>query len=305
MPKIIQFLGGTAKCLNMKFSKMYLRLFLYISFFLSILPCGKLAAQETAVEQEVIRAIETFYMAYTTNILSGISSNDLLVRKFLTKRLTGKIDRIRTATGSDPIIRAQDFREEAIETLKVKHLDGNWYMVSYDWAVDNNMNHTDIPLRITATNGQYMIDYITPEWNGTLYGDSLLCDDYPEQKIDESTPLSLVRTFYKTYTSVYCSMQGDLNYKIAELRSNHLTNNALSQFDEYTNEYTRDGYKGYDLLINYFDFDCMWVPSMKFTQLDENTCQMCYTKWDDVTTITLKVIKQDKEYRIDGIIPGI
>jgi hypothetical protein len=150
---------------------------------------------DTVIEQEAIRVIRDFYQVYTMNILSGISSNDLFVKKHLTKRLIEKIDRIRTATGADPVIRAQDFRKDVIETLSVRHLVNNWYMIAYAW----DRRHTDIPLRVTQTNGQYMIDYITPEWNGSLYGDSLLFDNPAPQKVDDSTPLCLLKTFYAAY----------------------------------------------------------------------------------------------------------
>ncbi|MDR2621268.1 MAG: DUF3828 domain-containing protein [Dysgonamonadaceae bacterium] len=285
----------------MKSLKIYLLLFLYFTLFLSAVHCEEPAVQEIIVEQEAIHAIKDFYMAYTTNIISEISSNDLLIKKFLTKRLIERVNRIRTATGSDPVIRAQDFREDAIETLRVKHLEENWYMVSYDWIIDEKVNQTNIPLRVVKTDVHYKIDYITPEWNGSLYGDTLLYNHLEPQEIDASTPMSLLKTFYKAYTMTYCSMPEDLNLRLAVLRSEHFTSNALAQFEEIANEYEQDGYINYDLLIDYFDFDRLWFPSIQFTQLKKDAYQICYMRGEILCTIIFKIVKQDNEYRIDSI----
>lgn len=51
----------------------------------------------------------------------------------------------------------------------------------------------NIPLRVAKINKRYMIDYITPEWNGDLYGDSLLCDNPVMPSINASEPLSLLK----------------------------------------------------------------------------------------------------------------
>jgi hypothetical protein len=302
MLKTTQSLGLIVNQINMKCSKTHLRFLLYFTLFLSVVHYGKSAVPEAIVEQKAIHAIKDFYMAYTANTISKISSNDSLVRTFLAKSLIEKVDRMRAATGSDPIIRAQDFREDVIETLRVKHLDKSWYMVSYDWTVDEKVNHTDIPLRVMKTDGGYKIDYITPEWNGALYGDSLLCDYPKRQKVDASTPLSLLKTFYITYTTTYCSMPESLNLQLTALRKEYLTSNALAQLEEAANEYKQDGYMNYDLLVDYFDFDRLWISSIQFTQLTKDTYRMCYTKGETLCTIILKIIKQGKEYRIDGII---
>ncbi|MDR1882463.1 MAG: DUF3828 domain-containing protein [Prevotella sp.] len=252
---------------------------------------------DTVIKQEAIRMIRDFYKIYTMNILSGISSSDLPVKKYLTQRLIEKTDRIRTATDSDPVIRAQDFRKDVIETLSVGYLDKNWYMIGYTW----DGKHTDIPLRVTRTNGQYMIDYITPVWNGSLYGDSLFFDNPEPQTIDASTPLCLLKTFYAAYTLEYCSMPENLTLRLAALRAAYLTPNASAQFEYSVNKYKLDGRLNYDLLIDYFDFDRLWLPSMKFSQSSEDTCLTSYTRGNIPCTVKLKVIRQGEEYRIDSI----
>ena len=261
-------------------------------------------ADSTAI-QETVHMITDFYMAYTTHVLSDISSNDSLMKKYLTKRLIEKVGRMRTAIGADPIIRAQDFREDMVETLKFNHLYNNWYMVRYTCRGSKDTSYTNIPLRVTLNDGRYMIDYITPDWNGSLYGDSLLYDHPMPQSIDASAPLSLLKTFYSAYTMEYCSMSENLMFRLTELREKYLTTNASYQFEAAANEYKQDGSMGYDLLIDYFDFDRLWLPSVKFTQLDKDIYQMCYTRGETLCTIELKVIKQDKEYRIGSIIRSI
>ncbi|KAA6335629.1 hypothetical protein EZS27_016150 [termite gut metagenome] len=257
-------------------------------------------SEEDITIQKAIHEIKDFYVAYTTNFLSDNSSNDSLMEKYLTQRLIAKVDRMSAATDSDPIIRAQDFREDLIETLSVNHLDKNWYMVGYTWVFAGTANYTNIPVRVNKTEGRYMIDYITPAWNGSLYGDRLLFDNPVQQPIDTSSPLSFLKTFYAAYTMEYCGMSEELIPQLAALRAKYLTPNALAQFEAKANEYKLDGEMGYDLLIDYFDFDRLWLSSMTYTQLDKDTYQVCYTRWEPLT-IVLKVTKQGKEYRIDSI----
>ncbi len=116
-------------------------------------------------EQAAIKTIKEFYVAYTTNILHSKSttSNSLLMKKYLTKSLIAKVKKMIVAIDADPIIRAQDFTEEAIKTLRVKHLSKNWYMVSYTFAAFNGTTETNISLRVIKTNNRYMIDDITLE----------------------------------------------------------------------------------------------------------------------------------------------
>ena len=131
--------------------------------------------EESTILKE-IEIVRSFYINYTTNIVnnSPLSSNDSLVRKFFTSDLEQKIIKLRIATNSDPVIRAQDFREDVISTIHVTHLEDKWYLVSYIWKYNNIAKQICIPLRMNIIDGQYKIDYITPVWNGNEYGDHLL-----------------------------------------------------------------------------------------------------------------------------------
>ncbi|GHU64948.1 hypothetical protein FACS1894123_10450 [Bacteroidia bacterium] len=261
--------------------------------------CGNSWGQ--TADQDAIREIKDFYVAYTTNMLAD-NSTDPIKEKYLTKSLIAKVDRIVASIGADPVIRAQDFVEEAIETLKVEHLNKNWYMVSYFYKYGGKTYTTNIPVRTNKTGGQFKIDYITPEWNGSLYGDSLLFDKPKQQLVDISAPLPFLKTFYATYVMEYCSLSENLTPRIKELREDYLTSDALMQFDAAVAKAKYWGSStGYDALIDGFDFDRLWLPSLKFTKVDESTYQMNYTKGKTPCTVTLKVLKQGKGYRINGI----
>ena len=259
--------------------------------------------QDTVPGQEAIRVVEDFYRSYTVNHLYGTHQDaEVIMKKYLTKRLIEKIDRVGSMTGADPIIRAQDFNETAFETLNVKFMGNNWYMVNYKWNKNDEGSNTNIPLKVTLVDGRYMIDYITPEWNGSLYGDTLLCADIPQQPIDNSSPESTLETFYATYTSLYYSMTEGLLARLEALRTAYLTPNALGQFEEAVNEYKLlDGLLNYDLLIDSFDFDCLWLPSMTYIPLNENTFQISYKQGKLVTAIVVTLIAHDGEYKIESI----
>lgn len=247
------------------------------------------------------RVVEDFYKAYTTSLLSDPRPSRLDVEKYLTKRLIEKIARLRTATGADPIIRAQDFNETAFETLKVEPLGNNWYMVSYRWNMKDGGSNLSIPLKVVLVDGHYMIDYITPEWNGSLYGDTLLCKDIPQHTVDNSSPQSMLETFFTTYTCLYGNMPKRLSSQLKTLRDKHLTPNAQNQFEEAVNEHESDGLLNYDLLIDNFDFDCLWISSITYTPLTENSFQVSYTQGKSVTVIVITLIAFDGRYKIDTI----
>lgn len=257
--------------------------------------------KDTLQVQDVIHRVENFYKTYTTNVLSNPYSNDLIKKEYLTKRLIEKMDRVMLATGADPIIRAQDFTESAIRTLKVRHLRGDWYMVGYKWNARDDTDYQEIPLKVIQVNGQYFIDYITPEWNGALYGDTLLCYNMKSQPIDNRSSLLFLNTFYSAYIYEYCSIPENLIGRLADLRRKYFTSNALAQFKEAFNESKLDGYPNYDLLIDYFDFDCLWIPSITFTQLDEKIYQISYVKFNIPVIVVMEITEKDGEYKIDNI----
>ena len=72
-----------------------------------------------------------------------------------------------------------------------------------------------------------------------MYGDELICN-------------------YNNCESVI-DMKENLETAVSSLlRSEYLTQNGKSQFKSKRNIYLQDGYDGYDLLIDNFDFDYTW-----------------------------------------------
>lgn len=121
-----------------------------------------------------IDEIKMFYMSYMTNILNVDSTNEILCKKYLTEELAAKLQRMRNATGGDPIIRAQDMNSDAIKTLNVREIADDWYMVSYLWNEKDSASLVEIPLKVGYVNEKCKIKYITPIENGTQYGDEWL-----------------------------------------------------------------------------------------------------------------------------------
>lgn len=291
--------------------KMILLLFLYsLSLFSAVVHDSQIVGrigktvifQDTVSGQEAIRVVEDFYKSYTVSYSCGTHlDGEVIKKKYLTKRLIDKIDRMGSTIGADPIIRAQDFNETAFKTLSVNSMGDNWYMVNYRWNENDDRSNKNIPLKVIFADGRYMIDYITPEWNGSLYGDTLLCEDIAQECIDNSSPESMLETFYAAYTFLYRSMPEELLPQLEALRAAHLTHNALEQFEEAVNEHKLDGLLNYDLLIDGFDFDCLWFSSMTYIPLNENTFQINYKQGKRVTAIIVTLIAHEGEYKIDSI----
>ena len=66
-------------------------------------------------------------------------------------------------------------------------------------------------------------------------------------------------------------------------------------------ENQKDGFNGYDLLINNFDFDCMWCKSFKINQLGDNVFQITYQPGSKTYKIIITIKKQNNRYLIDKI----
>lgn len=261
------------------------------------------------VQAKNMEKIKEFYIAYATEIASSKSVDSIkssinsLKCQYMTPELIGKLSRLSTATGADPVIRAQDFNEKAIETLDVKPLKEDWYMVSYSSSDTNGKKQVFIPLRVNLVGERYLIDYITPDWSNLMYGNHLLCSKSVSQVNDTSTPLLLLKTFYETYLTEYCNMPVDLEHHLETLRGKYCTEEALQQFRTAADTYKADGAMGYDLLIDYFDFDSLWLPSVTFTLVGEDVYQMSYSRGSISKPIVvfLKIVKREGAYKIGGI----
>ena len=96
-------------------------------------------------------------------------------------------------------------------------------------------------------------------------------------------------------------MPVNLADQLVKLRTEYLTTKALEQFEHTFVEQDLDGWVGYDLLIDNFDFDCILRPTVKIIPLAENTYQISYTIGDWRCAVNLKVVKKDNRYWIDSI----
>lgn len=247
--------------------------------------------------------IKTFYTSYMMNVLNGNSKNEALCETYLTDELSAKIQRMINVSGVDPIIRSQDVNSDAIKTLNVRKIADDWYMVSYLWNEKNNATLTKIPLKVKIVNGKCKIAYITPIENGVQYGDELLScfENVRSVKINNESGKSFIESFYKNYLATYCGMCKDMNAKLSFLRKSHLSQTALEQFRKVELEKLDDGLSGYDLLINNFDFDCMWCKSLKFVQLSNDNYLVTYQAGVKIHKINIKIEYQDGRYLIKDI----
>ncbi len=287
---------------------IYYRLLMLLCIFCIIQNAGAQGEKRAAAtaEQNAIETIKSFYSAYVTyylNDIEDVTQNNLIKKKYLTKRLIEKIDRTENASGIDAILHSTEgVGEEILKTLEIKQLDKSWYMVSYHWSGEPNAK---VPLRVNKIDGKYMIDYITPVWNDTKYGDSLFFDKPKLRSIDDSTPMQLVKTFYDAYVMEYCSMPEGLIKRLEALRATYCTPNVLAQFKTISEK--DEGFDlGYDLLIGSCDFDRLWIPSMTYKRLKDGKYQMHYMLGGAFgqhfpITITLTIIRQGNKYKIDAI----
>lgn len=109
--------------------------------------------------------IKAFYKTYLTNVLYEITStkNDALCKEYLTKEAIAQVDELVKKTGADPIIRAQDTNATAVQTLNVKQIEDNCYIVSYLWNKNDSSSITKIPLKAQMFDGRCKITYFAPE----------------------------------------------------------------------------------------------------------------------------------------------
>ena len=279
---------------------------LSIVLFLSYCNQGKSSQRMVFIRTEhkkvidVKQIVKFFYVSYATNVSNGSDvANDALLAQNLTQSLIERVQRIKAATQSDPIIRAQDFNLNDLSSFDVKHLDGEWYLVSYAQKAAQG-KRIEIPVKTTNVNGRFLIDYITPEWNNSLYGDKLLSKQEYSPIVDTtSSSLAFLKTFYAAYTMEYCNMPVDLLGRLNNLCKKYCTQNALEEIRKAKNDTENPNY---DLLIDYSDFDILWIPTLTFTHLEGELYKVSYIKWPNVTTnIYLTIIKKENMYFIDHI----
>lgn len=247
--------------------------------------------------------IRVFYAAYLSNVLHGSDGNDALCVRYFTRELCAKVERMGNATGADPVIRAQDASEDALATLSVEALDDDWYMVKFLWDGSDPTTAHEIPVRARRIEGSCRIDYITPPWHGSRYGDELLAVG-AVAPIDGSEARAFLASFYDNYTALYCGMPEDLSARLAALRGRYLTPQAAALFAQAERENRLDGRNGYDLLIGDFDFDCLWRQTLVAEPLEGDRYRIIYRAQECERRIDVTLRRDGDEYRIDGMAPS-
>lgn len=247
-----------------------------------------------------LEEIKNFYRRYMVNVLEDNSNNGTLCQTYLTDEMISKVQRMRNASGGDPIIRAQDMNSDAIKTLDIRKISDDWYIVSFLWKENDSTTLTEIPLKVKHINGKCKIAYITPIENDNQYGDELLTyfGDTILYETDYTSEKSFIESFYMSYAATYCSMSKEMDQNLSELRLSNLSETALEQFKKAEEESLYDGLSGYDILINNFDFDCMWFKSLRITELSKSNYQVTYQAGNYTLKINIKTEYRDGRYFI-------
>ena len=257
------------------------------------------SVQDTIVVEEARQTIYSFYK----DCVTGAMPKKQLDAKYLTKALIERIERMGAEIDASPVFRAQDFDKHILETMTIEHLGGNWFMVRYVWNPGQEFeSKSAIPMRVARRNNRYLIDYITPVWYGEQYGDHLLCDSLSIPSVSQADALSFVQSFFTVYTMTYASMPEGLAAKVADLRKKYITANALQQLIKAEKDYSEGWYDGYDLLIDGYDMDNRWYPSLTVKQLLlADTFRVKMLKYGKICTWEIKVVKVKDKFLIDSI----
>ena len=184
---------------------------------------------------------------------------DSLILAHVTPEAKAKLERVRAMTDLDPILRAQDVDSGAEHSLKVRSLGHDWYQVSFG----EGEGYQAIPLRLKKVGAKYLIDFITPPWHETAYGDRLLANPFASiDRVDESSPSAFVLSFYKRYISAYLAMKPTLKEELKTLRDRYCTPQTIQLYYDRlaTTGEVESGY--FDVLIDNTDFDPTWCSSL-------------------------------------------
>lgn len=250
---------------------------------------------------EVIPWLTQQYKEYWLN--ENIYQSEAVNKKYLTAAMLAKVYRASNVADANLMTRSQDVTSYAARSVTCRHLEGNWYAVSWRFSPDGSL--TDIPVRVTGTEGNYRISYVTPFWGGTEYGDSLF--ETSRQPVDqESTAEHFVRSFYERYLSAYILMPDTLEQELSHLRSAYCSESVLQAFDKKRKIMQRmDGTPFYDLLVGESDFDAFWKDNFKIRPVDDRTFEVSYDIFKNGQApgvrFHVQVGKRDGKYLIENI----
>ena len=221
-------------------------------------PKSSVARKHTSAPESTIRRFYTEYIRSFDRMYEP-EQMDSLILAHVTPEAKAKLERVRAMTDLDPILRAQDIDSGAEHSLKIRSLGQDWYQVSFG----EGEGYQAIPLRLKKVGAKYLIDFITPPWHETSYGDRLLANPFASiDRVDESSPSAFVLSFYKRYISAYLAMKPSLKDELKTLRDRYCTPQTIQLYYDRlaTTGEVESGY--FDVLIDNTDFDPTWCSSL-------------------------------------------
>lgn len=254
----------------------------------------------------VVKELEQFYKDY---IHLYCTSNDCAENELLeyhtTKEVLEKISRGVACTDGDQILKAQDMVLSVKESVKARHLEDDWYMVSYSSGFSDTTWTTEIPLKAKQIDDKLQITYLPISINGSQFGDDLLVvpTRVSESDISMASAKEFLESFYDVYVSGYCMMisEQEIVANTKKLRDRYFSENALAQFKEADDSNLFDSREGFDLLVGNFDFDPMWYKSLEVKDVGDGCYQISYHMNGWREEIEVVVASSERGYIIDSI----
>ena len=244
-----------------------------------------------------IKQIKHFYVRYMKAMEDGDDEmREALVQQFLTKEMQAKMGRLVDATGANPLLRTQDVSAFGRQSLQCRHLEDDWYMVSYRW---NEMDSAGIhiPLKIVKdANGQPRIGYVTPEYTREGYGNQIFDISAVDVK-DDKDAYTFVETFFKAYVYPYVKMVPSLEQDLVRLRQTYFTADMQIKYTTMSQLFLEDA-SPIDPLIGCADFDAFWYSSLNVESIGSNLFTVRYNTGDGIISVKLAATRMNGKYRI-------
>ena len=221
--------------------------------------------QTTTVQKQRTESPEAMLKRFYTEYIRSFdrmyepAQMDSLILANATPEAKAKLERVRALTDSDPFIRAQDLASGSEGSLQVRALGQDWYQVSFG----SGDGYRAIPLHLLKSGDKYLIDFITPEWHHTEYGDKLRSNPFASTKsVDMTSPINFIRSFYECYISHYLAMKPELEAELKALRDRYCTKATIQQYYEGLASVGEVESGFFDTLIDNVDFDPSWCSSL-------------------------------------------
>ena len=244
-----------------------------------------------------IEQIKHFYVRYMEAIEEGDDEEtETLVQLFLTKEMQTKMGRLVDATSANPLLRTQDVSAFGRKSLQCKHLENDWYMVSYQWGEMDSVG-IHIPLKIVKdAKGLLRIAYVTPIYARESYGNQIFDVSAVGVK-DDKDAYTFVDTFFKAYVYSYVKMTPSLEQDLARLRQTYFTADMQEKYSTMSQIFLEDT-NPIDPLVNCADFDAFWYSSLKVDSIGSNLFTVSYNTGDGIIRVKVTVVRKSGGYRI-------